>query len=57
MDRCAAAVLSGGPDGTETLGVDDDFEVYINGTLVYTDADDEATSTRPSRWARSSTAT
>jgi hypothetical protein len=42
VDRCAAAVLSGGPEGTETLGVDDDFEVYVNGTLVYSDADDEA---------------
>lgn len=39
---CSAAVLSGGTDPAETIGVDDDLDVYVNGALVFSDNDEYA---------------
>ena len=43
---CASAVLSGGPGGTENVDVDDDLQIFVNGTSVFVD-DDEFASAHP----------
>jgi hypothetical protein len=44
---CVDGVLSGGPNPAETIGVDDDITVYLNGAIVFTENDDFAQETPP----------
>jgi hypothetical protein len=44
---CANAVLSGGPDPAETIGVDDDITVYLNGNVIFTENNQFAQETPP----------
>ena len=39
FNRAYAAdyIISASPDGSASFSVDDDLDVYLNGTLVYTD--------------------
>lgn len=42
QERCDRWVLSGGPEGTEPIGVDDQLFVYLNGDRIYGARDQEA---------------
>jgi hypothetical protein len=44
---CANAVLSGGPNATDDVSVDDDLEVRLNGTTVFVDDNEFATNNPP----------
>ncbi len=44
---CPDAVLSGGQSPAETIGVDDDLSVYLNGSVVFSEDDDFAQETPP----------
>jgi hypothetical protein len=43
-------VLSGGPDSDTSLLVDDDLELYVDGTLVFRDSDKKWTLFRRNTW-------
>jgi hypothetical protein len=44
---CTDFILSGGPSQFETIGVDDDLTVYINGSPIFTNADGFASELPP----------
>lgn len=46
-DDACKAVLSGTADGMGTLNVDDDLDVYVNGTQVYSDGNATSSANRP----------
>jgi hypothetical protein len=47
LSDCEEVFLSGGPDGMTQILVDDDLEVYVNGTMIYTDNDELYNATDP----------
>lgn len=44
---CTAFILSGGLSPTETIGVDDDLTLYLNGTVIYVNNDGQASELAP----------
>jgi hypothetical protein len=44
---CTEFILSGGPSPEETIGVDDDLTVYLNGTAIFVNDDQFATELPP----------
>ena len=44
---CTAFILSGGPSPTETIGVDDDLTLYLNGTSIFVNNDGLASEIAP----------
>ena len=44
---CTSWILSGGPDRTTPIAVDDDLHVMVNGVTVFNDADGKATAVPP----------
>ncbi|MGH2557612.1 MAG: hypothetical protein ACRDJH_01000 [Thermomicrobiales bacterium] len=48
---CTDFILSGGPSPTETIGVDDDLTVYLNGTAIFVNNDGFASELPPIHFA------
>jgi hypothetical protein len=48
--KCRSWILSGGPSPTDKLSVDDDLQINLNGTSIFTDANKVANELPPVRF-------